>query len=113
LADRRARWFSLAITGALVGVVLLWSYRNQKLYGRFIFSQVTDFNMAFFNYPALLARETGENEFALRDFDQEVSAKGITCDEQDKPSGHPVCLCAGPGDGARVEGQNNCGAQEG
>jgi len=101
LADRRARWFSLAITGALVGVVLLWSCRNQMLYGRFIFSQVTDFNMAFFNYPALLARETGENEFTLRDFGQEVSARGITCDEQDKPSGHSVCLCAGPGGMAR------------
>jgi len=89
LADRRARWFSLAITGALVGVVLLWSYRNQMLYGRFIFSQVTDFNMAFFNYPALLARETGENEFALRDsiirdFGQEVSARGISGNERAK-----------------------------
>ncbi|MGB9589663.1 MAG: hypothetical protein ACPL68_02125, partial [Candidatus Hydrothermia bacterium] len=89
LLDRRARWFSLGITGILVTLMALWSFRNQALYGRFLFSGVTDFNMAFFNYPALLARETRADEWTLRDslirdFGQEVSRAGIAGDDRAK-----------------------------
>ena len=89
LMDRKARWLSLAITGALVAVVALWSCRNNALYGRFLPSQVADTNMAFFNYPALLARENGANEWGIRDsmmrdFGQEVSDRGIASDDRAK-----------------------------
>jgi len=89
LLERKARWFSLGITGAFVALVVFWSLRNQSLYGRFLFSQVTDFNMAFFNYPALLASETGRDEWQLRDslmqnFRQEVSMGGIAGDDRAK-----------------------------
>lgn len=91
LLDRRARWFSMVMACAFLAVVALWSLRNHALYGRFIFSQVTDFNMAFFNYPALLAHETGEDEWLLRDslmrdFRQEVSGLGILSDDRAKTS---------------------------
>lgn len=67
----------------------LWSLRNYALYNRFLFSQVTDFNMAFFNYPAMLARETGRDEWVLRDslmrdFGQEVFDRGISGDDRAK-----------------------------
>ncbi|MEO0250464.1 MAG: hypothetical protein ABIN58_13255, partial [candidate division WOR-3 bacterium] len=87
--DRRARQFTLLIIAVFVAVVVLWSFRNRALYSRFIFSQVTDFNMAFFNYPALVARETGQDEWQLRDsllqdFRQEVSDRGISGNDRAK-----------------------------
>ncbi|MEO0157469.1 MAG: hypothetical protein ABIM59_01950 [candidate division WOR-3 bacterium] len=89
LLDRRARPLSAMIASVLVAIVVLWSYRNQTLYGRFLFSQVTDLNMAFFNYPALLAQETGVREWKLRDslmrdFGREVSERGISSDDRAK-----------------------------
>ncbi len=89
LLDRRARWFSVVIACVFLALVALWSLRNRALYGRLLFSQVTDFNMAFFNYPALLARETGQDEWRLRDslmrdFRQEVSELGIAKDDRAK-----------------------------